>query len=130
MSMGVFMPMPAPLLGGGDGGGLEGEITVGENSDFGFTFYGWSDGSLLPVVVGSLSGVASTYFQFVFFWRYDALFGTAILSPSVTDAVLHFQGETYSSEYDSDNGAWVFMFGPEVSTWPTSGTHPFTLILP
>lgn len=127
MSMGSFMPMPAPLMGGG-GGGLDGMITVGSYLDF---IFGWSDGSGGGIpAMGSLTGDAAPFFVTNFMWSPPQLVGGAVLSGAYAGAGLSFQGEDYLSVYDSNAGLWAFQFGPEVATWPTSGTHPFTLTLP
>lgn len=131
MSMGSFMPMPAPLMGGG-GGGLKGEITVGSfDAGDGFVYYGWSDGQFFPAF-GSLSGNAAPYLVLVFLWSPSSLDGFAVLSEEYPGASLIFQGETYAITADPSGlgGGWGFKFGPEVATWPTSGTHPVTLTLP
>lgn len=132
MSMGVFMPPPAPLMTGGGGGGLDGMITVG-SFDFGggFIYYGWSDGSG-PPAFGTLSGLAAPNFTFLFAWLPASGAGSAILDQEYPGASLIFQGETYAIIADPGGqvGTWGFNFGPEVATWPTSGTHPFTLTLP
>lgn len=130
MSMGVFMPMPAPLMGGGGGGALDGMITVGSSSALGFMAYGYSDGTVYPMTMGSLSGDAASYFVGAFLWGPAISFGVAILNDGYPGSTLDFQGEIYEITFDESNEMWAFQFGPEVATWPTSGTHPFTLTLP
>lgn len=127
MSMGVFMPGPAPLMGGGGGGTvLDGTITVG---DYFGIYFGWSDGSGTPPF-GSISGDAASYLAPVFFWYPAGPTGNAVLLAGGSGFTLSFQGQDYPSEYVEVQDAWAFAFGPEVATWPTSGTHPFTLTLP
>lgn len=127
MSMGVFMPPPAPLMGGGGGGTvLDGTITVGDYVGF---YFGWSDGSAIPPF-GSISGDAASYLSPVFFWYPAGSTGEAFLLAGGSGFTLSFQGQDYSSEYDEGSDLWFFTFGPEVAAWPTSGTHPFTLTLP
>lgn len=130
MSMGSFMPMPAPLMGGG-GGGLDGMITVGLSDFGGVVYYGWSNGSLIPSF-GALSGSASPYFTLLFTWSHIEGMGFAFLDQEHTGASLTFQGETYPIIEGplGEPGTWGFLFGPEVASWPTSGAHPFTLTLP
>lgn len=130
MAMGVFMPGPAPLMsGGGGGGGLDGMITVGNYADF---VFGWSDGTggLGIPAIGSLTGDAAPFFVELFAWIPSIASGGAYLSGAYAGAVLSFQGEDYLSAYDNVADLWAFFFGPEVATWPTSGTYPFTLTLP
>ena len=126
MSMGVFMPPPAPLITGGGGTVLDGTITVG---DYLGAAFGWSDGSQYPVF-GSLSGDASLYFTIYFVRVPSNDGGGAVINGDFTGSVLSFQGETYNGGYNDAEDVTVFIFGPEVATWPTSGTHPFTLTLP
>lgn len=123
MSMGVFMPPPAPLMTG-RGGGLDGMITVGGYSG---EVFGWSDGSAAPPF-GSISGDAASYIHNSFVWVPAFEFGVAYAGGS--GFTLSFQGQDYPSEYEVATDSWGFYFGPEVATWPTSGTHPFTLTLP
>lgn len=128
MSMVVFMPPPAPLITGGGGGGtvLDGMITVG---DYFSVVFGWSDGSQIDPF-GSLSGDAAPYFFGLFIWDPVNGNGNAVMSGDHTGSVLSFQGETYIGVYNGEYDRTGFLFGPEVATWPTSGTHPFTLTLP
>lgn len=126
MSIGVFMPPPAPLLSGGGGTVLEGEITVAE---FDVASYGWSDGMFYPPG-GSISGDAAPYFIATFMWDPPGMAGIAVLEGDLSGASLTFMGETYAFSYNAGLDFSIASFGPEVSTWPTSGTHPFTLTLP
>lgn len=127
MSMGVFMPNPAPLVSsGGGGGGLDGMITVGSYAGL---FFGWSDGSALPIF-GSLSGDAASFFALGFYWSPSESIGAAGIIGDRTGAKLAFQGEVFIGSYDLGLELTLFNFGPEIATWPTSGTHPFTLTLP
>lgn len=76
---------------------------------------------------GSVSGDAAAYIGPIFYWS-SAEAGGGADAKGTTTAKLVFQGATYNISGGSGGYGWDF--GPEVATWPTSGTHTFEIIDP
>lgn len=113
---------PVTIAKVGGGGSILGTITVGNYLGYFFGYAAAGNVHGLPSF-GSISGDAANYIDGAFVWEFDELSGAAD-AKNTTKAKLVFQGLTY--EWGS--GGWEF--GPEVSTWPTSGTHTFEIIDP
>lgn len=110
---------------------FQGAIDVGDPYEAG-VYFGWSDGSSESInePFGELTGPASVFFTGAFLWMPSIFQGLATISGNLEGSTLDFQGQTYVGEHSPEEGITGFNFGPEVSTWPTAGTHNFTLKIP
>lgn len=120
-----MIPGISPIITTRSGGSaITGTITVGNYFE---VFFGYLSPAAAASVgisaFGSISGDAAAFIDGAFYWSPSENEGAAA-AKNTTKAKLIFQGNTY--EYG--NGGWDF--GPEVLTWPESGTHTFEIIDP
>lgn len=119
---------PVTVAKVGGGGSILGTITVGNYLG---AFFGYVSpakaGELGIPAFGSISGDAAAFIDGLFIWVPSESEGSAD-AKNTTKAKLIFQGNTYGITASGANYFWEF--GPEVSTWPTSGTHTFEIIDP
>lgn len=127
-----MIPGISPIITTKSGGSaITGTITVGKATGFyAGSLFGYMNAASATMygssAFGSISGDAAAFIDGVFAWIPPASDGGA-RAKNTTKAKLIFQGMTYEYQAGASPG-WEF--GPEVSTWPTSGTHTFEIIDP
>lgn len=120
------MTFPFPFLSVGAGSSISGSITIGNHLGVIFGYATTESG--FGTSFGSISGAAASYIGTDFSWSPSEMDGAA-LAKGTTTAKLVFQGTTYDI-VSFGGGDYGWEFGPEVATWPTSGTHTFEIINP
>lgn len=120
-----MIPGISPIITTKSGGSaITGSITVGDYFEVFFGYMSPAEAAEFGLsAFGSISGDAAAFIDGSFVWTPSENAGGAS-AKNTTKAKLIFQGNTY--EYG--NGGWDF--GPEVSTFPTTGTHTFEIIDP
>lgn len=125
-----MIPGIAPVITrfAGEAGVLEGTITVGDFEGYAYGYLAAGNFFGAPPM-GALSGAAAACIGREFVWGFGM--GYAFAAPGTPiEAVLYFQGGEYTQTYDPETELYMWVFGPEIAGWPTSGTHPFQIILP
>lgn len=103
--------------------GLEGTITVGNYEG---AYFGYSNGSLLPSF-GSVSGPAASFIGVGFIWAPD---GAQFITTGLVGGEVLFLGASSPIVFNSDNDWFEATFMTETTTFPTSGTYPFSIVNP